>query len=294
MVRFIELITKTLHNYEKHEGSSHAAAIAYHATISLGPLLLFSIGLASRAFGREAAVNQVIVGVANVAGRAMADFVSSLNEQLSRPTSDNFLLSMLSLGITIYAASNVFRQLVIALNAIWEVPLIQVDIRDGVWRWAFIRLRKYFIGLVVAMVTIVSLLVSMLVGIFWETILHVSTLFVPRLGMVLGWIGVGTLPIVLVLLCLLAFKILPRVDLTWRAVWPGALLTGLVLSVAEVAIGYYVSHSWLPSLYGLTSSVVVLMLWAYFSAIIFLLGAEFTHIYSRRLQPSTNGASAHD
>ncbi len=281
-MRLVRLVTDTIHSFEKHEGSSHAAAIAYHATISLGPLLIFSIGLASRAFGREAAVNQVITGVANMAGRSMANFVSSLNNQLSQPTNDNFLLSIISLAVTIFAASNVFRQLVIALNAIWEVQPPRIDIRDGVMRWAFVRLRKYFVGLLVALAAIVSLLVSMLVGIFWETILHVSTLFMPRLGMFLGWIGVAALPIVLVVLCLLAFKVLPRVDLTWRAVWPGALLTGLVLTASEVVIGYYVSHSWLPSLYGVTSSIVVLMLWAYFSAYILLLGAEFTQVYIRR------------
>ncbi|NJN82076.1 MAG: hypothetical protein HC802_07190 [Caldilineaceae bacterium] len=103
MRQLVKLSTEIVHNFERHDGSSHAAAIAYHGIISLGPLLLFAIGLAGRASGREAAVGQVITGVASVAGPAMATLVASLIDELSRPTADNILLTISFIGVTIFA-----------------------------------------------------------------------------------------------------------------------------------------------------------------------------------------------
>ncbi len=279
MYRLWTLVTETANSFDEHNGSSYAAAIGYHAIISLGPLLLFSIGLAGRAFGMDAAVDQIVSVVGTVAGSAMAELVAGIIEGLGRPMANNLLLTVLTLITTLYFASNVFRQLVIAMDAIWEVQRPQVSMDDGLLRWGFTQFRRYTVGLIAALVIIISLLFSMLLSVITGSLLELLHYLTPRLATLLTLIGAISLPIILILLCLLAFKLLPSVDLSWRDVWPGAILTGLILAIGEGIIGWYASHNPIPTFFGLAGSLVVIMLWAYFSAFILLIGAEFTRVY---------------
>jgi len=284
------LVNETGRSFGEHNGPSYAAAIAYHAVISVAPLLLFSIAIASRFFGREAAVDQLITDLGRVAGTSIADLLTSLIAELNQPTTSNLILTLVSLAVTMYAASNVFRQLVVALDAVWDVRRPSISIRDGVLHWVVVRLRRYVVGFLAAIAMIFSLLISMLISVFIGTVLDLIKQVAPGSATVVTWLGIIALPTLLVLLCLLTFKVLPSIDLTWRAVWPGALLTGLVLFFVEGAIGYYVTRNRVSTLYGVAGSVVVIMLWAYFSAFILLVGAEFTRAYSNHFgsKPNTN------
>jgi len=289
--RMLVIAKETGRSFGEHNGSSYAAAIAYHAVISVAPLLLFSIATASRFFGREAAVEQLVTDLGRVAGAPLAALLTSLISELNQPTTSNLVLTVVSLALTMYAASNVFRQLVIALDAVWNVHRPSISIRDGVVHWAAVRLRRYVVGLLAAFAIICSLLISMLISVFIGTLLDLIDQIVPGSGSLITWLGVVALPIILVLLCLLAFRLLPSIDLTWGDVWPGALLTGLVLFLVEGAIGYYVTRNRITTLYGVAGSVVVLMLWAYFSAFILLIGAEFTRVYTTYREPQTKSRS---
>ncbi len=276
-----KLINETGRSFGRHNGPSYAAAIAYHAVISVAPLLFFSIAMASRVFGRKAAVNQLITALRSVAGASIASLLADLIADLNQPTTSNLVVTLVSLAVTMYAASNVFSQLVVALDAIWEVRHPSISLRAGVGRWAVVRLRSYLVGLLAAILIICSLLVSMLVSVFIGTLLDLINQLAPGSAPLFAGLGIVVLPLILVLLCLLAFKLLPSIELAWRHVAPGALLTGLVLFFVEGVIGYVVSRNRVSTLYGVAGSVVVLMLWAYFSALILLIGAEFTQVYTR-------------
>ncbi|MBV7332840.1 YihY/virulence factor BrkB family protein [Chloroflexi bacterium TSY] len=276
-----QLISETGKNFGRHNSASYAAAIAYHTIISLAPILLFAIAVAGRAFETDAATQHIVSTLDRLVGTAVASIVAEIVEENSLRRTSNVVISLIALGIMFYSASNVFRQLVIALNVIWDIPIPSVRIRDGVIRWVTIRLRKYIMGFILALAVIFSLLISLVVNVFAGYFADLVNSAMPGLADLLLLINLTALPIILVFFCLAIFKFLPDTTIVWRDIRLGAFLTGIVLAIGQSGIGFYASRSRIPDLYGVAGSVVILMLWAYFSAYILLLGAEFTHIYAR-------------
>ncbi|MEM7133956.1 MAG: YhjD/YihY/BrkB family envelope integrity protein [Chloroflexota bacterium] len=283
MLRFFKFFQEIGDRFDQHNGSSYAAAIAYHAIISLGPLLLFSISMASLFFGREKTVNQLIAYVDSLAGMGIGEMLNNVIDELSRPTANNVLFALVTLVLSLYFASNIFRQLVIAQDAIWETERPKVQWEDGLWRCIYLVLRRYIVGLITALVMIFSLLIAMIAGLitdFLREILHIISPEFVDMSMQMGRFG---LPVVLVLLCLLTFKLLPSVELTWFDALPGAIITGLLLAGGQQAIGYYANTNVVASFFSVTSSIIILMIWAFFSAFVFLLGVEFTRAFTQQL-----------
>lgn len=261
---------------------SYAAAIAYHTIISLAPLLLFSISVASFAFSEERVIEQLVAMISRVAGMGVASMVEELVNQLGRPTLNNIIIAISWFFITLYAASNVFRQLIIALDTIWDVAYDPVRIRDGLVRWGTIRLRKYLVGLVMSILVIFSLLVSLLISVFANNFWQLLELFAPQMAVLSSLVNYVVIPGILIGFCILSFRFLPNRHVAWRDIWLGAVLTGSVLAIGERIIGYYANLSRIPSLYGVAGSVVILMLWSYFSAYILLIGAQFTRLFAEQ------------
>jgi membrane protein len=279
-MRLIRLFVKTAQNFGRHHGPSYAAAIAYHAIISLGPLLFFSITLSTRIFSWEASLAQLEGAIASLAGDNLVNLLVTIIEEAQQPMESQFWTTGISLLLLLFATSNVFRQLVVAQHAIWEVDPPQISIRDGFWRWAVVRLRIYIVGLITAFVIMLTLPGSMILSVIAGFLLNLLDLIVPGLSQPIAWLSFTLIPLTFILLCTLGFRLLPVVNPPWRTVLPGAVVTGLVLAVGEGAIVYYASNNLIPTFFGLARSVVIVMLWAYFSAFIFLLGAEFTRTYT--------------
>ncbi len=274
-----QVISLTSRRCGEHNVASYAAAIAYHTIISLAPLLLVAISIAGRFFTEEQALTQLNTVTAQVTGTAMADVITSIAQQLNSPTSNNFAFALFWFVVMLYAGSNVFRQLVVALDTIWEVPYQPIERQKLDLVWGITQVRKYLVGLTMTLCAIISLPILLLVGVvvnnFWELmdgIIDGASRIVPLVNFVL-------IPSVLILFCLLVFKFVPSKRMELREIWVGATLTGLVLAVAEVLIGVYASLSSIPAFYGVAGSIVILMLWAYFSAYILLVGAEFTYVW---------------
>ncbi len=158
-MKLLNLVTETSNNFEQHNLASYASAIAFHTIISLGPLLLFSIAAASMFIGGDVAAGELVSGVEWVVGSDIARLIADVVGQLSEPTTSNLLGALIWLGITFYAASNVFRHLVFALDAIWEAERTPIDNRLSLARRGFIRLREYVVGLAAALAFIIVLFI---------------------------------------------------------------------------------------------------------------------------------------
>ena len=282
MKRGFDLTLQLFRNFSQHNGPSYAAAIAYHTIISLGPLLLFAIFIAGRAFGRAAALHQVEATINTLAGPELVMLFKGVLVEFSQSTASRLWATGISSLLLLYSASNVFRQLVVAQNAIWEVKQPPISIQAEFWRWLRTRLRLHIVGLLAAVVIIFSLLGSMILSVVAGLLLEVVETVAPGSAKLLTWGSVILIPLLLMLLCLLGFKLLPEVQLTWRQVLPGAMATGLVLALGEGLIVYYARRNLIPTFFGFAGSLVIVMLWAYFSALIFLLGVEFTHVRSNQ------------
>ena len=252
------------------------ASLAYYTLFALAPILIIAIGVAGLVFGPAAVRGEVVAQIQGLVGRQGAEAVQAMIEGASRPSS-SWLATAIGIVTAFLGATGAFIELQTALNAIWRVQP-----KPGVSLMAFLKQRLISFGLVVAVgfLLLVSLLVSAGLAAFNR---YLGRIF-PALtvlweaGNVLVSLGVVTL------LFALVYQVLPDVKLRWRDVWVGALVTAGFFSIGKQVIGLYLGTSTVASSYGAAGSVVVLLVWVYYSAQVVLLGAEFTRYYVERFR----------
>ena len=241
---------------------SMGAALAYYALFSIAPLLLIVTGVAGLVFGAQAARGELFGQLAGLMGDDAARAVEGLLAHASRPASG--IVAMALGGVTLLlGASTVFNELQSDLDRIWRSPAAA----GGVGRLLRTRLLGFALILVVALLLIGSLAASALISALAET-------WAAHLADAALSAGLLTLGFALV------YKIVPRVRIAWRDVWLGAAVTAALFVVGKTLIGLYLGRTAPGSVFGAAGSLVVLMIWVYYSAQIFLLGAEFTRLYA--------------
>jgi membrane protein len=248
------------------------AALSYYTLFSLAPILVVAISIAGLAFGAEAVRGEIVGQIDGLVGREGAMAVQAMLEGAAKPSSS---VPATIIGVITFflGATGAFLELQTALNAIWRVKPKE----SGSFLRALIIDRFISFGLVVGVgfLMLTSLLVS--AGL---AALHTYMGETFPGGAVL-WEGVNLLISLAVISILFAtvFKVLPDVDLAWRDVWVGGLVTAGLFTVGKFLIGLYLGTSAFASSYGAAGSVIVLLVWVYYSAQIILLGAEFTREY---------------
>ena len=254
---------------------SMGAALAYYTTFSLAPLLIIVIALAGLAFGEDAARGEVVAQLAGLIGPQGARAVQDLLASASRPSS-NILASIVGLVMLLVGATSVFAELQSDLDRIWKAPAAKRT--EGLW--GLLRRRVLSLGLVVSIgfLMLVSLVFSAALAAlsrWWSGWLEDFAWLMHVLDVVVS-IGVVSLMFALM------YKILPRVKIAWRDVWVGAIATALLFTVGKFLVGLYIGKSRVASGFGAAGSLVIVLVWVYYSAQIFLLGAEFTWVYTHR------------
>jgi membrane protein len=252
------------------------ASLAYYTLFALAPILVIAIGLAGLVFGPDAVRGEVVGQIQGLVGRQGAEAVQAMIQGAAHPRS-SVLATVIGLVTAFLGATGAFIELQTALNAIWRVQP-----RPGVSVLAFLKQRLISFGLVVGVgfLLLVSLVVSAALSAFNS---YLGRLFPALTALweasnVLVSLGVVTL------LFAMVYQVLPDVRLRWRDVWVGALVTAGFFSIGKQIIGLYLGTSTLASSYGAAGSVVVLLVWVYYSAQVVLLGAEFTRYYVERFR----------
>ena len=254
---------------------SMGAALAFYTLFSIAPLLLIVISVAGLVFGEQAARGEIIEQLATLVGRDSASTIESLLQGLNRPEA-GVLGTLVGLLVLLIGATTVFAELQDAMDRIWRAPSRPAG--GGLWR--LIRTRLLSLGLVlgIGFLLIVSLIVSAALaalGKWWEPWFSEIEFVARALELGLSFVFVGAV-------FAMIYKWMPRVRVAWRDVLVGAALTALLFTVGKTLIGLYIGRSGVASPFGAAASLVVLLLWVYYSAQIFLLGAEFTWVYARR------------
>ncbi|MER8471325.1 YihY/virulence factor BrkB family protein [Mesorhizobium sp. M0991] len=252
---------------------SHGAAIAFYATTSLAPILLIVVAIAGMAFGHEAAQLALSAQIAGLMGPQSAELLQATIENASQKEAGT-LASILGLVTLFIAASGVFGEMQLALNEIWKVK------PSGATISRLVRARIASLGLVAALgfLLLVSLVVSAAISALGEVI----NAYLPFGTIILSAIN-GIVSFALITLLFAAiYKVLPDRSLQWRDVGLGAVVTGFLFTIGKSLIGWYIGTSAFASSYGAAGALLVVLLWVYYSAEIFLLGAEFTRAYSVR------------
>jgi membrane protein len=255
------------------------AALAFYTLFSLAPVLIVAVSVAGFVFGEKAAQGEIVRQFQGLMGMQGASAIEAILQSTNRPGL-GMLATVLGLVAILVGASGAFNELQDALNIIWKVHSTK-----SFWRVA-LRHRFFSLGLVVAtgFLLLTSLVITAslsaaerLVG----TLLPVSIIVLQSINFVFSFV-------VITLLFGLIFKLIPDATIPWRNVWMGASVTSLLFTVGKVLIGFYLGHSALTSAYGAAASLVVFLIWIYYSAQILLFGAEITHVYALKYDPSRN------
>lgn len=266
--------------------------MAFFAMLSLAPLLVISIAIISLVFGDEAAQGQMAEQLEVLTGREAALTIQSLVDATSRSRQGS-TATVVGLGMLLFGASAVFVQVQASLNMIWGMRESR-----GVGIVDFLRRRalSFVMTLGVGGILLVSLMLSAwlaaaerLVG----TLLPLDA-EIPWGGWLQSWADDGFTFVLLTVLFALVFKLLPDAKIAWKDVWAGSAITALLFMVGKSFIGWYLGRSAVASVYGAAGSFVAVILWIYYSALIFYFGAELTHAYadvlgSRRRSAKSGG-----
>jgi membrane protein len=241
---------------------SMGAALSYYALFSLAPLLLIVIGVAGYFFGEQAARGEIYGQIASLIGPDGAHAIEGVVAAARKPES-GVLAMIVGTALLLTGASTVFGELQSDLDRIWRAPPQQAK---GWWMLIRTRLASFGMILAIAFLLMVSLVVSATVSALGNWSGHVFDL--------------GVSFVLMTVLFALIYKILPRVRIAWGDVWIGAAVTSALFAVGKWAIGLYIGRTSVGSAFGAAGSLVVVMVWVYYSAQIFLLGAEFTRLYA--------------
>ena len=248
------------------------ASLAYYTLFAIAPVLIVAIGIAGLVFGPDAVRGQIVHQVDDLIGMEGGRAVQALLQGASNHSA-GVLATIIGSITFLLGATGAFLELQYALNTIWRVaPKASAGLRD------FLLQRLVSFGLVVAIgfLLMVSLAVSAALAAFsgWLNARVPGMAFVWMSVNLVISIGVTTV------LFALVYKVLPDVELDWPDVWIGALMTSVLFAIGKTVIGLYIGHSSTASSYGAAGSVVILLLWVYYSAQVVLLGAELTRAFT--------------
>jgi membrane protein len=272
MQKYFSLFKQTFTEFGQDKAPRLGAALAYYTIFSLGPILLIAIAVAGMVWGQEAAQGQVSAQLDKVFGRNAAEAVETMIAGAAKEKK-GIIATVIGIAMLLFGASGVFGQLKDALNTIWNV-----EPKKSAGIMGFVKDR--FLSM--AMVLGVGFL--LLVTLVFDALISAMGDYVARnaggVAIMQGIQLVVSFGLVTVLFALI-FQYLPDVDIKWRDVWFGAAFTSLLFVIGKFALGLYLGKAAVGSNFGAAGSLVVLLIWVYYSAQILFFGAEFTQVYAR-------------
>ena len=262
-------------DWVEDKASQLGAALAFYSVLSIAPLVIIALSVAALVFEEGVATKQFLAQMNDLVGPDGAKAIAGIIESAKKPATGT-VATILAVATLLFGTSGVFGQLQDAMNTIWEVPAQ----KKGGW-WGMIKSR--FLSFAMVLGTGFLLLVSLIlehgiaglgseIGRRW-----------PGLEPLTHTLNAGVTFLVVTVLFALIFKLLPDAKVAWRDVWVGALLTAVLFTVGKLLIGLYLGKSAVGSSYGAAGSLVVLLVWIYYSAQILFFGAELTQAYAKRV-----------
>jgi len=253
---------------------SMGAALAYYTIFSLAPMLVIVIAIAGFFFGQEAAQGEIVMQLRDIVGTTAASAIEGLLKSASEP-GQGIIAATLGIVTLVIGATAVFAELQSALDRIWKIP---PDNKGGIV--GVLRKRLLSFGMVMGLgfMLLISLVLSAILaalGKWWSSMLGGWTIVLEALNVSVSFAVVTGL-------FAMIYKFMPRASIPWRDVWVGAIVTALLFTIGKFLIGLYLGKASIGSSFGAAGSLVVLLAWVYYSAQIFLFGAEFTRVFALR------------
>jgi membrane protein len=271
---FFRLLKGAAAEFSEDKVPRLSAALSYYTTFSLAPMLIIAIAVAGLVFDPGEVERAVLTQYQGLVGPEGGQFLETALAA-GRDRGAGVVATVIGIGTLVFAALGAFGQLQDALNTIWEV---QPKPNRGILGVVRDRLLSLTMVLVIGFLLLVALVLSAalaVLGNFLEGLLPLPEVVMQIINFVVTFS-------IITLLFGLMFKYLPDAVIAWRDVWVGAIITALLFTVGKIAIGLYLGNAAVTSAYGAAGSLVVLLLWVYYSAMIFFFGAEFTQVYANR------------
>ncbi len=273
--RQLELGKAAVKAWSDDYAPSMGAALSYYTLFSIAPLLIVVIAVAGMVFGQEAAQGAIVGQLRGIMGEEGAVAVEGMLKAAREPAK-SLVATLAGIATLLLGSTAIFAELQSALDRIWRVPAAKKE--SGIW--SLLRKRVLSFGLVLALgfLLLISLVASAALaalGKWWGGWFGGWDVFLEIVNFAVSF-GIFTV------LFAMIYKIMPRAKIPWHDVWTGATVTALLFTIGKVLIGLYLGKSSLASGFGAAGSLVVLLVWVYYSAQIFLLGAEYTWVYAQK------------
>jgi membrane protein len=282
----LAILKSAIDQWFRHRSARLGAALAYYSVFSIGPLLLIVTGVAGLFFGADAVRGSLSAQFRSLLGETGSKAIEAMLAGASSEVAGR-LSAIIGVLLLLIAALGVVVQLKDAMNTIWNV---EEPKHAGFW-WYFRTYLVSFAGILgLGFLLAVSLVISTGIAALSSWTSTTSSLIGEALNFL---VSLGILAVLFAML----FKWFPDTEIAWRDVWPGAVATALLFDVGKLVIAWYVASQGLESAYGAAASIVVLLIWVYYSAQIVLFGAELTHAYAAetgsRRSNGIDASSAH-
>lgn len=273
MQSLYQLFKATFQGWINDYAASMGAALAFYTLFSIAPLLLIVLSITGFVFGVEAARGEIAGQLENLLGEQGALAVQSLLQNVNKPK-EGLMASIIGIVLLIIGATTVFAELQSSLDRIWQAPE-RAKINGLI---ALFRERLLSFGLILGIGFI--LMVSLLFSAALATMHQLWSPQFKQWEFLLNLINIGFSFLMTTAMFALIYKLMPSVKIRWSEVWVGAIITAILFTAGKYLIGLYIGRSAITSGFGVAGSLVALLVWVYYSAQIFLLGAEFTWAYS--------------
>src|SRR2546427_4913245 len=274
--RAISALLKTTYlEWSKDKAPRMGAALAYYTIFSLAPLLIIAVAIAGLAFGMQAAQGEIAGQIQGLVGRDGAKAIEAMIQSAHKPAR-GVIGSLIGVFALFLGASGIFCEMHDALNSIWHVS---PDTKAGILSLVKERFLSFGMVLGIGFLLLVSLLLSALLAAVTKYLggmLPIPAFWFESLDFLLSLLSITVL-------FAMIFKFLPDTKIAWSDVWIGAALTSLLFTAGKFVIGFYIGKSVSASAYGAAGSLVVVVAWIYYSALLLYFGAEFTRVYARTL-----------
>jgi len=270
----LPLLKETYNEWDRHEAPKLGAALAYYTVLALAPLLIVVIAVIGFVLGADAARGQIVAQIQGMVGSEGAKAIETVISNANKPAT-GIVASILGLVTLFVGASGVFGELRDSLNRIWDIT---PRATEGIVSQIRSRFLSFGMVLAIGFLLLVSLAVSAglaAAGKFMGNMLPLPPFVFEALNLL---VSVAFITVLFAMI----FRFLPDERIAWSDVWLGAFTTALLFSIGKVAIGMYLGKASVGSAYGAAGSLVIVLVWVYYSAQIFFFGAEFTHVYSQR------------
>ncbi len=269
-----DLIRTTFNQWNQHNAPMMAASLAYFAAFSIAPLIVMVVSIAGLVISQDALQTQILTEIEATLGAETAELVADIIQNITEPA-QGIISTVLSVGALLFGALGVFNQLQNALNRIWNAA--EVKPPTGIVSFITDKLLAFSMIFVLGGLLVLSIMLGTVVTLIDENItsaLPGSNILYQIANFALSF-GITTL------LFMVVYKVLPRVEIHWGDVWVGAVVTTLLFTVGRTILGLYLNNVAATSTYGAAGALIVVLIWVYYSAQIVLLGAVFTHVFTK-------------